>query len=134
MSPTSRPAAVLAAVALAAGLTLSACSSSPITIHGTLTVSSFDNSGSNCLFGEDSGYSDIAPGTQVTVTAPDGTVLGSGSLGSPRVRVQGTLCQFPFTVRDVKGGEARYGVAVSHRGTVWFSPKEVPTAGLELGG
>jgi hypothetical protein len=127
MKPLVTTTAVLAA------LTLAACGSSPVTIHGLFTVSSFSNDGSNCVFGEDSGYSDITPGTQVTVTAPDGTVLGSGSLGSPVVKNNGDLCGFRFTVRGVKGGEARYGISVSKRGTVWFSPSQVPHATLGLG-
>ena len=127
-------AAALAAVAAAALPVLAGCGgSSALTIHGTLEVSDFSNDGSSCLFGSDSGYSDLAQGTQVTVSAPDGTVLGSGALGDPQSGGNGVVCDFPFTIKNVQGGEPRYGIAVSHRGTVWFSPKEVTHAGLSIG-
>jgi len=134
MITTLRAAAMPAAAAAAAIALLAACGgSSPLTIHGTLEVSDFSNSGSGCLFRSDSGYSDIAPGTQDTVSAPDGTVIGSGALGQPKSHVQGVVCTFPFTITDVQGGEPRYGIAVSHRGTVWFTPDKVEHAGLSLG-
>lgn len=118
------PAVALAAAALAAG-----CGASSITIHGKMAVSP-DSPGCDL---SDSGYSDVQPGAQVTVTAPDGTVIGSGALGSPKSSQGGFLCTFPFTVTGVQGGEPRYGIAVSHRGTVWYSPSEVGHAALSLG-
>lgn len=131
MKTPTRAGALLAAGT--AALTMAACSASPVTVHGNLDVDDFSNSGSGCLFGSDSGYSDISQGAQVTVTAPDGTVLGAGQLGAPVSKVGSTVCLFRFTVSDVKGGEPRYGVTISHRGTVWFTPKQISTAGLQLG-
>jgi hypothetical protein len=101
-------------------------------VHGGLIVTDFSNQGLGCQL-SGTGYSDIAPGTQVVITAPDGTVLGSGALRNPVSKVQGSICLFPFTVSGIQGGEARYGVSVSDRGTVWFSPQKVAGATLELG-
>jgi hypothetical protein len=119
--------AVLAAVLIAG------CGgSAPLTVHGTLQVSDFSDSGTGCDLGS-TGYSDITPGAQVVITSPQGTVLGSGALGDPVSEVGSVICTFPFTVTGVQGGEARYGVTVSHRGTVWFSPQRIQHAGLQLG-
>lgn len=125
-------AAIMAAAAAALTILAGCGGSSPLTIHGTMQVTDFAIDGKNCLL-SGTGYDDIAPGTQVTVTAPDGTVLGSGALGDPKAASGGIICQFPFTISSVQGGEDRYGVAVGRRGTVWFSPAKVTHAALELG-
>jgi hypothetical protein len=121
-----------ALAALIAALAIAGCGAGTFTIRGGLVVEDTTDGVADCQFAG-TGYSDIAPGTQVTVTAPDGTVIGAGELRRPVIRAGGTVCLFPFTVTGVQGGEARYGVSVSRRGTVWFSPQKVTGATLELG-
>lgn len=124
-------AACLTLVA-ACGGPAAAAAPRPITVRGTLVVSDPDDGVSGCDY-SDTGYSDIDEGAQVTVTSPSGTVIGNGALEAG-VPEQGTDCEFPFTVAGVKRGLPRYGVTVSHRGTIWFSPSEIASASLTLGG
>jgi hypothetical protein len=65
------------------------------------------------------------PGTQVTVTDPSGTVIGTGTLGlwnHDSTTVSGATiypCDMPFTIKDVPH-EARYGFAINGvPGTIW---------------
>jgi hypothetical protein len=132
------------AAALAAGLTLSACSSGPsaITAHGT----ELDCTGSG----------DITAGSQVTVTDATGRVISTSSLTEDNSRLaQQVVSQYDalqaelsalggssssaaawkFTV-TVPGGLARYGIAIGgpNRGVVWFTPQQMAAGpGLSLG-
>ena len=116
-------AAVPAAVGLL--LTTAGCGSSappPVTIRGTVTPSS----GSSSVFGtgmNSTSYagctaSSPAPATQVTVSSPSGTVIGTGTLGAwnpDNATVSGTTiyrCDMPFTIKNVPQ-EARYGFAIN---------------------
>lgn len=85
-------------------------------------------------------YSDVAQGAQVVVTNSSGTVVGTGQLGNgkqqaiPGYGSFGASCNYPFTVK-VPGGLTRYGITISHRGTIWFSAKQMQDGpGLTLGG
>ena len=109
---------------------------STVTVHGTLEVDDFQG---DCL--TDPGFSDIAAGTQVVATNSDGSVIGTSSLGfsASQSAEQSSLqpglsvCIYPFTVSGIKGGQSRYGITVSHRGTVWFSPSQIAKpVGLNL--
>jgi len=134
-------AAVVVLLLAAVGVTVSilAGGSSSITSHGTMEVDDFTG---DCLL--DSGFSDITDGTQVTVTNADGTVIGTSvlSYNSGGSDPQGTIqpglstCVYRFTV-SVPGGLSRYGISVSHRGTIWFNPTQMakgPGLSLSSGG
>lgn len=125
-SPGKRACLLALAAVLAAG-----CSGGPIAIHGTFRVHDARNRGTGCEF-TGTGYADIFAGTQVVVTAPDGTVIGSGALGKPRARADATTCAYRFTITGVDPSEARYGIEVARRGVVWFSPQAAPHAALVL--
>jgi hypothetical protein len=85
-------------------------------------------------------YPDVVQGTQVVVTNSAGTVIATGQLGAGQQQEFaglgsfGATCNYPFTVQ-VPGGLARYGITISHRGTIWFSAKQMQSGpGLTLGG
>jgi hypothetical protein len=75
------------------------------------------------------GYSDITPGTAVTIGGPAGQTLGIGAL-SAGVETSGGYCVFSFDVQ-VQGGQALYTVTISHRGTQTFTPAQV-ASGIAL--
>ena len=143
--------AVLAAVILPAAV-LTACSSSPppVTTHGTLTVEVNPLGGTEVS----EAYPDITSGTQVTVTNPSGTVIGTGTLSYSKSQtdaeafVLGTamglgtsaddleldIGVYTFTVTGLPGGLSRYGFSVgTNRGTIWESPSKVKDPQLSLG-
>lgn len=106
------------------------------TITGSFTLNddspsyaspSIDASGSSCI--GTGGYSDIGPGTQVTVKNGKGDVLTTSVLEP------GTggrfLCSFPFSF-DVIEGEDRYIVSVSRRGELSFSFGDLKSNGVVL--
>jgi hypothetical protein len=140
----ARLAACLGVLAMA-GL-LAACGSStppPVTVHGTVTPSS----GSSSVFGQGMNSTSYvgcaaaspAPGTQVTVSSPSGTVIGTGTLGvwNPNnTTVSGTTiytCDMPFTIKNIPQ-ETRYGFAINGvPGTIWES-SVTGTVSLAVGG
>ena len=63
----------------------------------------------------DSGYSDIAPGTTVTVKNQSETIIGTGSLGAANSDTSRSTCSFPFTVSGLPDATF-YVVTISHRG------------------
>jgi hypothetical protein len=80
------------------------------------------------------GYSDIGPGTQVTVRNESGTVIGTAALGAgtveawPQVGPRARRCVFPFHLAGLPDASF-YGVEVSDRGEVRY-----PRAQLEGNG
>lgn len=139
------PALIASAVVLVAGasaavtLTLAGLDSGgdgndALTVHGTLqldgdgslTVALPRGLGAPCE--GDGGYSDIGAGAQVTVTAPDGTVLAVGALDEGKMLEPGALgeydrfgiCEFSFAVTDVPAGHGLYGIEVAGRGVVTY--------------
>ncbi|WP_197380481.1 DUF732 domain-containing protein [Mycolicibacterium mengxianglii] len=109
-------------------------------IAGTFTLNddspsyvapSIEVSGSSCVGA--GGYSDIGPGTQVTVKNGQGDVLATTELEP------GTggrfLCTFPFSF-EVTEGEDRYIISVSRRGDMSYTFGELKSNGvvLTLGG
>ena len=103
--------------------------SSQHSVDGTWTV------GQSCY--GDGGYSDIGPGTQVTVRNEAGTLTGSTTLGPgvvqpwPEVDPQAKRCVFPFNFASV-ADSAFYGFEVSHRGQVQQSHDELAAGGWHI--
>lgn len=87
------------------------------------------------------GYSDIAAGTQVTVTGSDGEVLALGALepgGTQAVDDVFTVdyyppCVFPFEVHDIPDTGEIYGLEVSHRGVIQFTKADAESLAVSLG-
>jgi hypothetical protein len=83
------------------------------------------------------GYSDVGPGTSVTVEDETGRVVGVGTLGEGRLDYGSeAVCVFPFTVVGVPRA-AFYTVSVGRRGGLAFSFEDLSSqgwfAGLTLG-
>jgi hypothetical protein len=93
-------------------------------VSGTFTVKA-------ALGSTDGGYTDIAPGTQVTVKDASGKVLALGNLGpgytselfGGETAVAGTAykCGFDFSVSNIPEGQAFYAIEVAHRGDVRYA-------------
>lgn len=120
------PAAALLAVLAACG-----GAPAPVTIRGTVTPLL---SVRDAFAGYDCASRSPAPGAQVAVTAPDGTVIGAGVLGPWRrdtAEVAGLKvyrCDMPFTVTGVPA-QQRYGFRVAGMpGTVWESDVTRPVS------
>ena len=124
---------MLAALAtLAAVVTIGGCGSSHRTISGELSIHESVFKAPPQGIGESSckdGSWNPAPGTQVTVKAPNGTVIGTGDLGEwttnapAKVYMAGQpviyTCKLPFSVQNLPA-ESRYGFSVSGvPGTQW---------------
>lgn len=118
-----------AAPAAAASKTAAA---STFLMSGTVTIKN-DFSGSVDLLDDTNcqgagGYSDLTPGTAVTVSDSTGHVIATGALNTgsqTKTHLSGTLagdvdvasaCVLGFTVNDVPDGLQSYVLAVSHRG------------------
>lgn len=101
-------------------------------MSGTVTIKN-DFSGSVDLLDDTScqgagGYSDLTPGTAVTVSDSTGHVIATGALNTgaqTKTHLSNTLagdvdvasaCVLGFTVNDVPDGLQTYVVTVSHRG------------------
>ena len=110
----------------------------PIAVHGT-----FEVAGDALQSSEN--YPDISDGTQVVVVNGSGQVIGVGHLtcdakatatfnkvlGSDSLLAGETF--YSFTV-SVPSGQPRYGIRVSHRGTVWFTSRQMQKGpGLSVG-
>lgn len=120
--PTAAPTPTPAATTSAATFTLS----------GTLTlgIGAFWNNNGSCT--GNTGYSDIAPGTQVVVADQNGQTIGVGKLADGTTQGDGAAqtCQFIFGA-TVPDGATFYAVTVSHRGTQTFSNQQAK-AGIAL--
>lgn len=70
---------------------------------------------------------DLVAGTQVTITRPDGKVLGVGYLGDGVIAHDGTgsSCEFPFQIAGVPGGVDAYDIAVGSRAPTRFAAKDL---------
>ena len=127
-------AVIVVAIAAVLAITLLSGSSSSITAHGTMDVVDF-------FGGCQTAFSDISDGTQVVVTDSSGQVIATGNLSynasvsntlSPPSPVSGTQCVYNFTV-TVPNGLPRYGITISHRGTIYFSAAQMSQGpGLSL--
>jgi zinc-ribbon domain len=76
------------------------------------------------------GFSDIVPGTQVTVKDGDGKLLGTGTLSAGSGDIN--HCSLTFTVAGVPE-VAFYAIEVSHRGALDFSLAQMQTNGWIVG-
>lgn len=128
-----RPVQLLAAVT-AIGVGLGAyfavsSGTSQVHVRGTLSlVAGGFTPGNNGCQG-DGGYSDITPGTAVTVGGSTGQTLGIGALSGGQEDA-GANCVFTFDVA-VPAGQSVYTVTISHRGTQTVSQDEL-TNGIDL--
>lgn len=67
------------------------------------------------------GYSDIGPGTPVTVRNASGEVLGAAALGAGKASsngVQASSCDWTVTIDGVRSGESFYSAEVGKRGAI----------------
>ena len=130
----------LAGVAVAAVALLVAANSGLLTPHHTVTGDFVLRGGSEGTIFLDlgcsgiGGYSDIGPGTQVTVRDGDGKILATSPLGVGSQ--DGMACSFTFALRDVPE-VAFYSFEVGRRGALNFSLEEMKadewSVGLSLG-
>jgi hypothetical protein len=137
------------AATVLAVLVLAGCGSShhakqppaKVEVRGSLTITDpsnfmLEDGGSTMAAGAHgpclglSGYGDIVPGAQVTVTDDSGRTIAVGSLDAGSVTPDGA-CRFTFTVPAPSGAEF-FGVEVTHRGIVQFPADEVGRADLTL--
>jgi hypothetical protein len=129
---TLASAAVLLVVVAATVLTLASRSfviSGSMTLHDAYGIDSeIGRGGSPCL--GTGGYSDIGPGTSVTVRDETGKTVATGSLDDGRP--MGTSCVFPFSMDEVPSGSNFYEVEISHRGGVTFSREELDERGASV--
>lgn len=133
---------VAIAVIAAAGIALTA-NSSPgnITIHGSLSMGLLTYTddapgaditnpglGDPCSAGD--GYTDIAPGTTVTIGGATGQSVAVAALSAGKVASSGS-CEFDFTASVPD--QASYTVTISHRGTTtWTKAQATSAAGITL--
>lgn len=98
------------------------------TVNGDLTLSgSGTKDGAACSGNEM--YGDIAQGTQIVVSDPEGTIVAVGTLGDGTTK--GPDCVFPFTVEHVPKMEKFYGITLGQRGTLTYTPDQMKE-GLHL--
>jgi len=90
-------------------------------------------------------YDGFRSGAQVTVTDPKGVVLAVGQLGTGKasadpattpfggqqVLIGDTICEFPFTVRNIPAGKLIYGVTIATRPTIQMNEADL-RRGLKL--
>ena len=113
--------AVGALVTLAAMGALSAPStfvlSGTITVDGSPGTTIASSDGTTCEGA--GGYSDITPGTAVTVANAQGQVIATGALGTGVMASGGGIgaCSLSFSVPNVPDGLPTYSLTISHRGT-----------------
>jgi hypothetical protein len=129
-----RAAFVLLASASAA-VVLSACGgTSAVTIHGQIEPggSAASISGGLAMTYAECSSDSPAPGSQLTVSDPDGKVIGTATLGtwSHKTATASGLtmypCLMPFTIRDV-AAEQRYGFGINDvPGKIWVSNVSKP--------
>lgn len=113
-----------------------------VTVYNDFTGSLDIATDTNCQGAK--GYSDLTPGTAVTVQGPQGQIVATGSLqmGTPGDGHPITIgdfhatsfesCSMPFTVPGVPQGLTSYSVTVSHRGTQVFSADQAAFGGVHL--
>lgn len=89
-------------------------------LKGTISLDSKGSFSMAPKCGGKDGYDDINPGATVVIYDSGDKVLATGSLDGGKYAKAGGSgpCVFPFTVKDVPGGEKFYQVQVSHRGKV----------------
>ena len=105
----------------------------PFALTGTLALNSDTIRTSGLPMGYscagDHDYSDLGPGTAVTVHDETGKLMAKGSIESSSK--QSGSCMLNFTVYKVPGGGALYKVEVSHRGQMSYTEAEAK-AGINI--
>lgn len=102
------------------------------TLRGSISIASDFSGGINydgTKCSGSGGYSDLTPGTAVTVANQTGQVIGTGALGTSRpvmttvpVAISGLpnsvlgACILNFAVQNVPDGLSSYVLTISHRG------------------
>lgn len=107
-------------------------------ISGTVTIQgsafedyTLDTDDSSCM--GTGGYSDMTPGTAVTVADSTGKIVATGALGQGLDTGGG--CQISFDVPGVPTHLSEYVVTVSHRGSQVLTPAQAfQPLDLTLGG
>lgn len=116
-------------------------SSPTFVLSGTIAVSGGSDSvttssdGTTCEGA--GGYSDITPGTAVTVANAQGQVVATGALGTGVMSSDDDLsaCSLSFSVPGVPDGLSSYSLTISHRGTQVIPSAEAHSGvALTLGG
>lgn len=137
------------ALALSFVLAVPACSddgssSDPgdvLNVRGKLTLTeprTFKAVGSTlgvCGGREETGYGDIAEGTQVVVSDSAGKRVGVGSLGAGSFTAGDSstnTCELPFSVADVPAGSGPYSISVGNRGEFAFNEADASALSLTI--
>jgi hypothetical protein len=106
------------------------------TIRGTFTLREGSTTDSFACSGT-GGYSDIRPGTEVTVRDGSGSLIASNQLGVSSYNSDSRSCVFAFIVSDVPRADF-YEIAVGRRGSLSYSRSQLERAdwsvAFELGG
>jgi hypothetical protein len=112
---------------------VAACGPGAVTSHaltGTLTLKAGDSRTPTCE--GTGGYSDIHPGTQLTVKDEAGVIVGSGTLGAATSPADTRYpCEYPFTISEV-GAAKFYSVEVSKRGALTYSAADMDKMGWKV--
>jgi Protein of unknown function (DUF2510) len=117
---------VAVAVAIGAGAMSAHAHQATTTLSGTFDLYDADSADSNC-FGQ-GGYSDIGPGTPVTVTNENGTVIGTASLGHGSSS-GGNDCTFTYGIDGLPSNASQYLIEVGSRGNVGYSHDQMVESG-----
>jgi hypothetical protein len=119
------------------GLATAGCGSSSVTIHGDVSAGGGAFGGPVTIYGYCS-QDAPSPGDQVTVTDPNGKVIGTGTLriwSHIRATADGVTmygCDMPFTIKGVPA-EQRYGFEINNApGKIWVSNVNQPVT-LDVG-
>lgn len=107
-------------------------------VHGSLAAADLfavntATAGGSCT--APAGDSDIAAGTQVLITNASGKTVGLGELGAGAYPTGLVLpvCDFPFTVTGIPGGQGPYSIAIGDHGKVAFDQKDAGDLEINLG-
>lgn len=122
---------VIVLVIVAAGVIAAAQSLSDarkVDVAGVFMLNDSDSALQNCE--GQGGYSDIFPGTSVTIRDEQGKIVGSTSLG--RGESFGDYCLYTIAPTQVSSSNF-YTVEVSHRGQVTLEKDELGSMSLSLG-
>lgn len=115
------PALAFAVIAVALGViafVVTATHPASLTATGTVTIAQVQDS--TCA----GTYHGLTNGAQVTITGPDGVILGIGHLGVATVTqdlksgLGNKLCQWAFRVEHIESGKPIYGLTIASRPTL----------------
>jgi len=116
----------VAAAGVAVFMIMRTPSTPPIAVKGTMSVPwDYAKEGQRCIAG--GGYGDIS-GAQVVVSDAAGKTIATTQLQEAGILhlAGGANCVYDFAMA-VPGGEKFYGIEVSHRGRLQYSPEQLRT-------